>query len=498
MARYFVIIQDVGASMSSISRSDIQSYEHTRLPLRYALAIVCTIAMLPIFALLAIFGIVSLLLFWFIALVWIGAEIFFAYMVDNSVLVSELNYPRIYTLAEEVRATLAVKRPISIFVYEHGSFNTLLVRMFRRRAIFMNSDVLETGVTDDEVRWLVGRFVGYLRIQQDTGFIGWLVRLTERTGIFTFFVFPYNRAMVYTGDRLGLAAIDGDIASAVSAMQKLLVGRQLGYSVNPLGIVDQRRRTKGSLFAFLARLASPFPSTTARYVDLVAFAQRRYPEAYERFAATTPGLSSDLHLLSGERTTAASIWKLIGYYCALGLGILLTIALWAAWLAGMGQFLNPRPTADYAVNDHADDSMMADTVETPDAMANTTDAPPADAFDTMGSMESNLTAPASIAPSGYYIFCIGNRTDGDMNFEVRYGDSVQWLPRTVAASQTIVVWSVSSGTPRVRFTSEAEEGNTPHSYTLVSEYATGHDACGRQRFDFEVTNAGVDLVDRNK
>lgn len=451
--------------------------------------------MIPAFVLLFIFGIASLLLFWFVAIIWIGAEIFFAYMVDNSVLVSELNYPRIHALAEEVRATLAVKRPISIFVYEHGSFNTLLVRMFRRRAIFMNSDVLETGVTDDEVRWLVGRFVGYLRIQQDTGFVGWLLRLTEHTGVFTLLIFPYNRAMVYTGDRLGLAAIGGDIASAVSAMQKLLVGRQLGYSVNPLGIVDQRRRTKGSLFAFLARLASPFPSTTARYVDLVTFAQFRYPEAYQRFAATTPGLSSDLHLLSGERSTAASMWKLVGYYCALGLGILLTIALWGAWLAGLGQLFPQQPTPDFAANDYASNSMITENVDPPAAMANITDEATAEA---MGAMESNLTAPASTESSGFYIFCIGNRTDGDMNFEVRYGDSAEWLPRRVAASQTIVVWSVSSGAPRLRFTSQAEEGDTPHSYLLASEYASNHDSCGRQRYEFEVTNTGVDLIDRNR
>src|SRR5262249_37308119 len=103
--------------------------------------------------------------------------------------------------------------------------------------------------------------------------------------------------LVYTGDRIALACITGDVSSAVSAMQKLFVGRQLGYTVNPNGILDQHRQVKGSIFAFLARLATSFPHMTARYVDLIGFAKERYPAQYARFEAENPGLPADLRQL---------------------------------------------------------------------------------------------------------------------------------------------------------------------------------------------------------
>lgn len=318
--------------MDKLSRDEIRSCIHPRFAWRYGLAIFCTILLIPILIFLTALSAVTLILLWIIAIIWIGAEVTYHYMVDNSILVSELNYPRIFALTEEVRQRIGVRKDIHIFVYEHGAFNAALTRLFRRRAIFLNSEVLEAGVADDEVRWLVGRFVGYLRVVQDTGIVGRLVRITERSGIFTLAVFPYSRAMVYTGDRLGLAAINGNIEAAISTMQKLLVGRQLGYSVNPIGVIEQRRQTKGSLFAFFARMSLPFPSTIARYVDLISFAKARYPAAFERFEAATSGLPEELHLLSAERTSASSVLKGIGFAAMLAFAALVTLKVWSTGL----------------------------------------------------------------------------------------------------------------------------------------------------------------------
>ena len=356
--------------MSRISDQDVRACTHPRLPARYALAIVCMITFLPILALLIALSAVTLILVWIILLLWTGAEIFYHYMVDNSVMVSELNYPRIYALAQEVRESLGVKKDFHIFVYEHGQFNAYLLRFFRRRAIFLNSEVLEAGVEDDEVRWLVGRFVGFLRVHQDAGMIGRLLRITENSGIYSLLIFPYTRAMVYTGDRLGLAAIGGDIGAAISTMQKLLVGRQLGYSINPVGIIEQRRLTKGSLFAFLARVGTPFPSTTARYVDLLNFAKQRFPDQFRRFEAGCPGLPEELHLLSGERTSSASVAKAFGYYAALTAGLIVTLLVWSGLIASLSTAGSSSTPDPYLSEMNA----MAPLDATADAMENATDA----------------------------------------------------------------------------------------------------------------------------
>ncbi|HUJ02432.1 MAG TPA: TonB family protein [Rhizomicrobium sp.] len=313
-----------------LTLDDIKACNHRRLRPRFILALVFAILLVPFLLALLVFGAVTLLLFWGIFLYWLTREVLYASYCNNQVLVSELNYPRINTLAREMKSLLGADKDFSVFVYEQGQFNAFMMRLFRRRAIFLNSEILETGVSDDEVRWIVGRFVGYLRAQQEAGFWGWIIRVAQRMAVFNFFMLPYERAMVYTGDRLGLAGIGGDISSAISAMQKLMVGRQLGYSVNPIGIMEQRKMMKGSLFGFLSRISSGFPPTLARYADLIAFSRRRFPEQFGRFEAANPGLPAELDELSGERTAWASVSKGIGFLVALFVAGIITLILWGA------------------------------------------------------------------------------------------------------------------------------------------------------------------------
>ena len=261
---------------------------------RFWLAIVFAIILFPAIAVVTVAGTVAFGLVPLIALsLWLSGRIFFANFLGNSILVTPVNYPRMHDIAEEMKTVLNYRKPVYIFVYQEGFFNAFMRKFFFRRAIFLNSDVLNTGVSDDEVRWLIGRFVGYWYARRRFGLFGWLIRVAERFLIFNFFILPYERAMVYTGDRLALAAINGDISSSVAAMQKLLVGRQLGYSVNPEGMVEQHRLVKGSIFAFLARITSYFPHMTARYVDLIAFAKQAYPVQYAVFEAANPQLPAD-------------------------------------------------------------------------------------------------------------------------------------------------------------------------------------------------------------
>jgi hypothetical protein len=272
---------------------------------RFYLALVFAILLFPLIAAGLVIGTIVLVVPLFAFLIWLGARVLFARYVGNSILVSEKNYPRINVIAEKLKRKMGYQKPIYIFVYEHGNFNTYLMYMFFRRAIFLNSELLEKGVSDDEVSWLIGRFIGYLRARRQAGVLGWIIRAAQHLIVFNIFLLPYERAMVYTGDRLAVAAIGGDISSAISAMQKLFVGRQLGYSVNPEGIIEQQRLLKGSMFAFLARLMTGFPHMTSRYIDLIVFSKNFYPAQFTVFQAANPGLPDDLPslaALAGSRT----------------------------------------------------------------------------------------------------------------------------------------------------------------------------------------------------
>jgi hypothetical protein len=87
-------------------------------------------------------------------------------------------------------------------------------------------------------------------------------------------------------------------------MQKIFVGRELGYSINPEGIIEQQRMILGTFFAFLARMASAFPHVTSRYVDLMVFGKTFYPAQYARFEAANPGLPADLMKLGAAHQPA--------------------------------------------------------------------------------------------------------------------------------------------------------------------------------------------------
>jgi hypothetical protein len=273
--------------------------KHPLQPKRFALALFFALILFPLIAAALAAGTVVLIVPFFALLLWISGRVLFAHFMGNTILVSELNYPRIHHIGEELKVTIGYSKTVNIFVYEHGNFNAYLMKfIFYRRAVFLTSELLENGVTDDELRWLIGRFIGYLRARRQAGFWGWTIRAAQQLLVFNLFLLPYERALVYTGDRIALAVINGDVSSAISAMQKLFVGRQLGYSVNPNGILDQHRHVKGSLFAFLARLGMAFPHMTARYVDLIWFAQGRFPEQFTRFEVENPGLPPDLRQLA--------------------------------------------------------------------------------------------------------------------------------------------------------------------------------------------------------
>jgi hypothetical protein len=282
---------------------------------RFYLALVCSIVLFPLVAAGLILGMVAFVVPLVALAVWIGMRVFFAYMLGNSVLVSDQNYPRVYAITEEIKAKMGYAKPIYVFVFEQGSFNAYMRHFFLRRAIFLNSELLQDGVSDPELRWLIGRFVGYMRARKQAGFLGWVIRAAQKLLIFDFFILPYERAMVYTGDRLALAEVDGDVVSATSAMQKLLVGRELGYSINPEGLIAQHRQIKGSFFGFLARIGRAFPHATARYVDLMLFARAFFPEQFKVFESENPGLPADLSQLglsqltkSGKPRVARAPW----------------------------------------------------------------------------------------------------------------------------------------------------------------------------------------------
>ena len=277
-----------------MNKAEFREYAHPKESSRFILALFFAVPVTLLFLILAFvsYGVLLLIVGFVLFFVWILFEIFYAKFIGNAIHVSDTNYPRLKQLTEDMNKQIGVKKKIDIFVYQQGEFNAYFQRLFARRAIFLNSELLESGVSDDEIRWLIGRFLGMIRSQELTHVFGLLIAAVRRLIVFNLFLLPYERATAYTGDRVALKCIGGDISVAVSAMNKLLVGRGVGYSVNPAGIVEQNRQVRGSFFAFLARLPSSMPHGISRYVDLIGFAGRKFPGQFEIFVAENPSFQS--------------------------------------------------------------------------------------------------------------------------------------------------------------------------------------------------------------
>jgi hypothetical protein len=324
-------------------------------------------------------GVVLAVIFLICFLLWWGFEIGYASLLANWILVSEDNYPRLHELLVEMKERIGVTEKVDIIVHKQDVFSAAFTMLFARRAIYIGSELLAQGVTDDELRWMIGRYLGYIRAKRRMGPLRYVITLGESLIVFNFFIYPYIRATVYTGDRVALAAIDGDITSAISAMNKLIVGREVGYSVNPAGMARQYRRVKGSLFAFLARLPWPFPHMIARYIDLIGFAEREFPARAEEFANMNPSFQ-----------TAGGAWQLMrstekkgdGTSNLVGVGflagaIIAPIAVVLAWSAvrggadgvwGLLSYFN-RPNYSYSEGTYAEAPAVEEYAQTEAAEA---------------------------------------------------------------------------------------------------------------------------------
>ena len=382
-------------------RRSIHPREHPRFILALFFAVPAAIAFLIVVWMTS--GLALTIVLYIAFIVWLAYEVTYAMLIANWILVSEHNYPRVHALLMEMKERIGVTGRIDVIIFEMKQFNAVFQALFARRAIFIPSELLEKGVTDDEIRWILGRFIGRIRAKKRMGILSAIISATEYIGVFNLFIYPYVRATAYSGDRIGLSAINGDLSAAISAMNKMMVGRELGYSVNPAGIVVQYRRVKGSLFAFLARIASPLPHTIARYVDLIGFAERRFPNAYQEFAAMNPSfqmsggpyglLRAGPAIAEDERSfLAASMgWLLLGGMLATGA----LVAVLAATNNGNPirslPFLGARATPPPAFESSVDQTAESPAAQPPSPFDTTGPAPEAPPYD---SKYANATPPA--------------------------------------------------------------------------------------------------------
>ena len=107
------------------------------------------------------------------------------------------------------------------------------------------------------MKWVIARFIGTLKTKHLQTTLLRLFDITEDFKIFNFFMLPYERKS-NAGDNIGLLATNSIIEQAI--------------------VLKNR-----SLFSFLARTFSPHPHLVDRYLNLLTFAKKEFPQQFNDY-----------------------------------------------------------------------------------------------------------------------------------------------------------------------------------------------------------------------
>ncbi len=148
----------------SLSRKDLNALRHpTETPRFYLTLFVLIPAGILIAALtIASLGLVLLAVPFVLFMLWFSLKTYVAYQMNNAILVTETSFPQAHKAIEEAKAHFGYTRPIQAYVFQDGTYNMMLLPLLNTKVLMLNSELFVSGNSTDELRFLVGRFVGAL------------------------------------------------------------------------------------------------------------------------------------------------------------------------------------------------------------------------------------------------------------------------------------------------------------------------------------------------
>lgn len=295
---------------------DIKKCVHPRETSRFWLAL---LVVLPITILFIVFtvGLGLLILPIILFLAWFAVRVFRAHLLGSCAEISPDNFPEVYEMLEHIRSYLDYPKKVEAYAFQNGDVNTFLIRRFRTRIILLPHELLaETleGKRQIELIYLLSRAVGHLKAKHlKIWWLNLLVESFEKLFVLNLFLYPWERATQYSGDRIGLA-VCSDLEAAIVAMNKLMLGNKLAEKTTLIGALKQRQRLKGTFFGWIAEAFSTHPHLTNRIESLISWSKNYNPDLYESFLNSrsnrkqiesllqlTRGRSEDFPVLEAKR-----------------------------------------------------------------------------------------------------------------------------------------------------------------------------------------------------
>ncbi len=210
-------------------------------------------------------GLAALFLFWFVG------KITKALLLMNLVEVNNKNFTELNLLINNAKATLEYDKPISAYILSGSNMWIDILHRFNRKIFIIESSFLEDNLSSEVLKFAIMFHIARLKTKSEYfSIFTALINGSEKLKFFNIFFYPFERATVYTADRVAMLYCGG-IKYAQQALAREMIGTKLGLTVNFGRIAEQGIECRG-FFAWLARAFSPMPGYSHRFVELTKFA----------------------------------------------------------------------------------------------------------------------------------------------------------------------------------------------------------------------------------
>jgi hypothetical protein len=235
---------------------------------------------------------------------WGALQILRARLLGGAVRVTSESLPEVHRLLEDAREQLDYRKRVDVYVSTDVDGLAMLTNFLGVRLILLEGDLVATLLREGkqrELAFIIARFVGALKAKHERlAPIRVLLAAVRPLGLVGLLLWPYERAVVYSGDQIGMACC-ADLEAALAALDRLMVGGLLASDVQERGVLAQAAEVRHRRLPRLAELLSRQPHLTSRYVNLLCFAERYCPEERQRVvAAMTSDAERDLSALASR------------------------------------------------------------------------------------------------------------------------------------------------------------------------------------------------------
>lgn len=202
---------------------------------------------------------------------WISERFFQASIYGNSVMVSESQYEKVYTMVKNTAKGLQLPHiPLTFIVNSDGMINAVAIKFLSKKYVLLFSSLVDM-LWNDENQDRLNVIIAHELAHHAAGHINFWVNLLMKPAMFIPFLgSAYSRSCELTADRIAASYINNESACVDSFVTLVSGSRELVSQTNKEAFIYQEKMVPG-FFGFLQEILSSHPRMTRRIIAINQF-----------------------------------------------------------------------------------------------------------------------------------------------------------------------------------------------------------------------------------